>query len=71
MHGIVDAGDSTVLLGTHTAAAAFPDRGSFEQLKQGGALSSPRDAAHRVLAWLDRADFGANPVADVRDAAPT
>jgi hypothetical protein len=31
-------------------------------------LLSPEDAAARVLAWLARPDFGANPVADVRDA---
>ena len=28
----------------------------------------PFFAAARVLAWLQRADFGANPVADVREA---
>ena len=47
-------------------AAAFPDRGSFEQLKRGGQLTSPDEAARRVLAFLARADFGAEPVADVR-----
>ncbi|MBA4062088.1 MAG: short-chain dehydrogenase, partial [Verminephrobacter sp.] len=31
-------------------------------------LTSPADAATRVLAWLERPDFGTNPVADVRDA---
>ena len=31
-----------------------------------GALTSPADAAARVLALLARPDFGANPVADVR-----
>ena len=36
-------------------------------LKDKGQLSSPQDAAARVLAYLARADFGANPVADVRD----
>ena len=30
-------------------------------------LTSPGDAAARVLAYLARADFGAQPVADVRD----
>jgi hypothetical protein len=38
----------------------------FQNLKSGGQLSSPEDAAKRVLAWLERPDFGANPVADVR-----
>jgi NAD(P)-dependent dehydrogenase (short-subunit alcohol dehydrogenase family) len=46
---------------------AFPDRQNFANLKTGGQLTSPQDAATRVLAWLDRADFGTNPVADVRE----
>jgi len=48
-------------------ASRFPDRGNFVGLKDKGALSSPEDAAARVLAFLQRADFGSNPVADVRD----
>jgi len=47
--------------------AAFPDVGRFKDLKSQGQLSTPEDAAARVLAWLDRPDFGSNPVADVRD----
>jgi benzil reductase ((S)-benzoin forming) len=45
----------------------FPDRGNFVGLKDKGALSSPEEAAARVLGYLARADFGSNPVADVRD----
>jgi len=45
----------------------FPDMGNFVGLKDKGMLSSPADAAARVLAYLARADFGSNPVADVRD----
>lgn len=48
-------------------ASSFPDQGSFVGLKEKGMLSSPEDAARKVLAYLARADFGANPVADVRD----
>jgi NAD(P)-dependent dehydrogenase (short-subunit alcohol dehydrogenase family) len=33
-----------------------------------GQLSSARDAANNILAFLDRPDFGAQPVADVRGA---
>ena len=47
--------------------ALFPDRIGFAGLHQGGQLSSPEDAAKRVLAFLARADFGQSPVADVRD----
>lgn len=46
---------------------AFPDQSSFLNLKTSGSLASPDDAAKRVLAVLMRADFGVNPVADVRD----
>lgn len=48
--------------------AAFPDRQSFASLKTNGHLASAADAATRVLAWLDRPDFGADTVADVRQA---
>ena len=48
--------------------ARFPDGAGFVQLKETGMLTSPGDAAARVLAYLARADFGAQPVADVRDA---
>ncbi|NQW94261.1 MAG: SDR family NAD(P)-dependent oxidoreductase [Polaromonas sp.] len=46
---------------------AFPDQSSFVDLKTSGSLASPDEAAQRVLAVLIRADFGLNPVADVRD----
>lgn len=48
--------------------AGFPEQANFVGLKENGQLMSPSDAAARVLAYLDRADFGANPVADVREA---
>jgi len=48
-------------------SAAFPDIGNFIGMKEKGQLSSPQDAAAKVLGWLVRPDFGANPVADVRD----
>ena len=48
-------------------ASAFPDQAGFASLKAGGQLTSTSEAATRVLAYLARTDFGANPVADVRD----
>jgi NAD(P)-dependent dehydrogenase (short-subunit alcohol dehydrogenase family) len=48
-------------------AKRFPDVGNFVGMKEKGMLSSPEDAASRILAFLARADFGSNPVADVRD----
>jgi NAD(P)-dependent dehydrogenase (short-subunit alcohol dehydrogenase family) len=46
---------------------AFPERERFMQLSRLGQLDSPAAAAAKVLAYLDRADFGQAPVADVRD----
>ncbi len=48
-------------------AAGFPEKANFVGLKEKGQLTSPTDAAARVLAYLARADFGASAVADVRD----
>ena len=47
--------------------ALFPERERFVALQTAGQLDSPAQAAAKVLRTLDRADFGANPVADVRD----
>lgn len=47
---------------------AFGERARFASLKAQGRLDSAEAAAAKVLAWLERADFGANPVGDVRDA---
>jgi NAD(P)-dependent dehydrogenase (short-subunit alcohol dehydrogenase family) len=46
----------------------FPEQHRFAGLHASGALDTPDAAAAKVLRILDRADFGANPVADVRDA---
>ena len=64
--GVIDTDMQLQLRGADPTA--FPDRQNFANLKTGGQLSSPTEAATRVLAWLERADFGTNPVADVRDA---
>lgn len=64
--GVVDTEMQAELRSTDPAL--FPDAANFAQLKKGGNLTSPQEAAARVLAWLARADFGEHPVADVRDA---
>jgi len=46
---------------------AFPDLQRFVELQRQGQLTPPDTAAARVLAWLERPDFGTQPVADVRD----
>jgi benzil reductase ((S)-benzoin forming) len=63
--GIVDTDMQAQLRGADQAV--FPDRDYFVGLKNAGQLSLPEVAASRVLAYLARTDFGAQPVADVRD----
>lgn len=63
--GVIDTDMQVQLRGGDPAL--FPDRQRFLDLQSQGALSSAQSAAARVLAWLDRPDFGAQPVADVRD----
>lgn len=64
--GVIDTGMQVQLRGADPSA--FPERERFVQLQQQGLLDSPAEAARKVLAYLDREDFGQNPVADVRDA---
>ncbi len=64
--GVIDTDMQVQLRGADPAG--FPDAGNFAALQSQGMLTSPDEAAARVLAWLDRPDFGAQPVADVRQA---
>jgi len=63
--GVIDTDMQTDLRSGNPTG--FPDQANFIQLKQSGSLTSPADAAARVLAFLARGDFGNNVVADVRD----
>lgn len=63
--GVIDTDMQTQLRGAD--ATAFPDQGNFINLKERGLLTSPEEAATRILAFLARPDFGSQPVADVRD----
>jgi benzil reductase ((S)-benzoin forming) len=65
--GVIDTDMQVQLRGA--SAEKFPDRTRFEKMKNEGMLDSPATAAAKVLKYLARADFGANPVADVRDPA--
>ncbi len=49
------------------SAERFPERERFVGMKTGGLLMSPALAATKVLKVLAKADFGSNPIADVRD----
>jgi len=62
---VIDTDMQVQLRGAETAG--FPEKAFFVGLKEKGQLSSPQAAAARVIAYLNRGDFGANPVADVRD----
>jgi benzil reductase ((S)-benzoin forming) len=63
--GVIDTGMQVEL--RNADPSQFPDIRTFIGLKEKGALDSPARAAARVLAFLARDTFGANPVADVRD----
>lgn len=62
--GVVDTDMQVQLRGADPKA--FPDLATFAGLHAQGQLASPQFAAARVLAYLARADFGAEPVADAR-----
>jgi len=63
--GVIDTGMQQQLRSADPAR--FPERERFAQLKAQGLLDSPEQAAAKVLACLQRPDFGSNPIADVRD----
>jgi benzil reductase ((S)-benzoin forming) len=48
--------------------ALFPEGARFAEFKSSGSLDSPDTAATKLVRYLDRPDFGSNPVGDVRDA---
>jgi len=64
--GVIDTDMQTQL--RDSDPALFPERERFIGLKTGGQLDSPDQAAARLIRYLDRSDFGSQPVADVRDA---
>ncbi|WP_066338201.1 SDR family NAD(P)-dependent oxidoreductase [Azohydromonas lata] len=63
--GVIDTDMQVQLRGGDPAH--FPDHDRFVQLRAQGLLDSPEQAAAKLLAYLDRPDFGEQPVADVRE----
>jgi NAD(P)-dependent dehydrogenase (short-subunit alcohol dehydrogenase family) len=63
--GVIDT-DMQVQLRS-ASGPGFPDRGVFADYHASGRLATPQAAAQAVLRYVARADFGSNPVADVRD----
>ena len=64
--GVIDTDMQTEL--RESDPRAFPEQPRFAAMKDQGQLPFASDAATKVLAYLDRRDFGTTPVADVRDA---
>jgi NAD(P)-dependent dehydrogenase (short-subunit alcohol dehydrogenase family) len=64
--GVIDTDMQVQLRGADPKQ--FPDHDAFVQMKSGNRLDSPAVAAGKVVGYLLRADFGARPVGDVRDA---
>ena len=63
--GVIDTGMQFQL--RSTPATDFADVSRFQALHAQGQLASPEDTADKILAYLGRADFGDEPVADIRN----
>lgn len=63
--GVIDTDMQVQLRGAEESL--FPDLATFKGMHTQGQLSSAADTAAKVLAYLDRPDFGTQPVADIRD----
>ena len=63
--GVIDTDMQVQLRGADPLA--FPDQQRFVGLKSGGLLDTPAAAAAKVVAYLERPDFGKTVIADVRD----
>jgi len=64
--GVIDTDMQVQLRGADPKA--FSSQSRFATMKDQGQLDSPEAAAAKVVACLERADFGAQTIADVRDA---
>ena len=63
--GVIDTDMQAELRGADPLR--FPERARFVQLQADGVLISPQDCATRLLARLEREDFGRLVLADIRD----
>jgi NAD(P)-dependent dehydrogenase (short-subunit alcohol dehydrogenase family) len=63
--GVIDTDMQVQLRGADPSV--FPDQQRFAGLKSGGLLDTPESAAAKVIAYLERSDFGKTVIADVRD----
>jgi len=49
--------------------SSFPALAKFQEFKKAGQLASPANVAARILSYLDRDDFGATELDDIRNYA--
>jgi benzil reductase ((S)-benzoin forming) len=63
--GVIDTDMQVQLRGADPAE--FANRQRFVDMQASGQLVSPAEGARRVLSFLERADFGSNPIGDVRE----
>ena len=63
--GVIDTDMQVQLRGAEESL--FPDLATFRSLHSQGQLSSASETAAKVLAYLERPDFGTQSVADIRD----
>ena len=63
--GVIDTDMQTEM--RNADAGNFPERERVANMKANGLLDTPETAADKVLNYLERADFGAKVLADVRE----
>ncbi|CAM4233590.1 SDR family oxidoreductase [Bordetella tumbae] len=63
--GIVDTGMQETIRASDPAD--FPALAKFQEFHATGKLASPADVAARILAYLDRDDFGTTEIDDIRN----
>ena len=63
--GVIDTAMQAVLRGV--PAEDFKEQARFVALKESGGLLPPEDVAKRILAYLQRPDYGQQTVADLRE----
>jgi len=62
--GVVDTAMQAEIRGS--SETAFPGKARFDALKRDGALADPQVVAQQMVRYLLSADFGQEPVADLR-----
>ncbi len=64
--GVIDTGMQVFMRGQD--ADVFPEGRNFKAMKDEGRLVSPDDVAAKIVGYLQRADFGATELDDIRNA---